>query len=327
MHKETGRTDYMNEYNYSKELGKPISFGDINFEKPLVLFFMKLGCNLSNLQIKPFKAEDGLKKSIIKVPVGNNEKIKCTVIEPSDSKELLPAIIYLHGGAFVCPIVSLMIQNAAYYAKALNCRVYIPQYRLAPKYPFPIPLYDCYFSYNHIIENSHKYLIDKTNVLIYGDSAGGCLAASTCHMLRDNKKHIPNAQILVYPVTDNSLTSKSIEQFKHAAWTKTANIHMWNCYLKNGHKNMLGYAAPLNNSNFSKLPPAYVEALGIDTLRDEAIAYADKLRNAGISVEKHLVEGAYHGFDIDHKSPLVKKVLEYRVKVMMNYIKTNMFEH
>jgi len=43
------------------------------------------------------------------------------------------------------------------------------------------------------------------------------LAASTCHMLRDNKKHIPNAQILVYPVTDNSLTSKSIEQFKHAA--------------------------------------------------------------------------------------------------------------
>jgi len=310
----------MNEYNYSKELGKPISFGDINFENPINLFFMKLGCNLSNLQIKPFKPEEGLKKSTIKIPVGNNEKIKCTVIEPSYTKEPLPAIIYLHGGAFVCPIVSLMIQNAAYYAKALNCRVFIPQYRLAPKYPFPTPLYDCYFSYNHIIENSLEYSIDKNNVLIYGDSAGGCLAASVCHMLRDNKKHMPNAQILAYPVTDNSMTSKSIEQFKNAAWTKTANIHMWNCYLKNGHNNMIGYAAPLHNANFYELPPAYVEVLEIDTLKDEAIAYADKLSDAKIPVETYLVEGAYHGFDIDHKSPLVKRVLKYRVKVMKKYL-------
>ncbi len=311
----------MSEYNYSKELGKPISFGNMNFENPLIRTFMKIGCNLSNLQIKPFKPEDGIIKRKRQIPVKTNKTISCIVIEPSNVKEALPAIIYLHGGAFVCPIVSLMIDNAAYYAKALNLRVFLPEYRLAPKFPFPTPLYDCYYSYNHIIENADAYLVDRNNILIYGDSAGGCLAASVCHMLRDNNKHMPNAQILAYPVTDNSMTSESIEQFENAAWTKIANTHMWNCYLKNGHKNMLGYASPLHNTNFKGLPPAYVEALEIDTLRDEALAYADKLKYAEIPVETYLVEGAYHGFDIDHTSPLVNRVLRYRVEVMKKYLK------
>ena len=310
----------MIKYEYSKELKKPISFGNMNFENPIIHAFMKTGCSLSNLQIKPFNPEDGIIKRTIQIPVEDNIKISCILIEPLDVKETLPALIYFHGGAFVCPIVSLMIDNAAYYAKTMKLRVFIPEYRLAPKFPFPIPLFDCYYSYSHIINNADTYLIDNKNVLIYGDSAGGCLAASVCHMLRDNKKHMPNAQILVYPVTDNSMTSESIEQYKDAAWTKIANMHMWNSYLKSGYMDMLGYAAPLHNTNFKELPPAYVEALEIDTLRDEALNYAEKLKDAGIPVETYLVKGAYHGFDIDHSSPLVKRILEYRVKAMKKYL-------
>ena len=310
----------MIKYDYSKELKKPVSFGNMNFENPLIRAFMRAGCNLSNLQIKPFKSEDGISRKTIYIPVEDKVKIPCIVIEPLDTKQTLPSIIYFHGGAFVCPIVSLMIQNAAYYAKTLRCRVFLPEYRLAPKYPFPTPLYDCYNSYNHIVANHAEYMIDKENTVIYGDSAGGCLAASVCHMLRDNKKHMPNAQILVYPVTDNSMTSESLEQYKDAAWTKIANMHMWNSYLKNGHMDMIGYAAPLHNLNFNNLPSAYIEALEMDTLRDEAIAYADKLKDAKLTVDTYLVKGAYHGFDIDHTSTLVKKVLEHRVKVMQNFL-------
>jgi len=275
----------MSIYNYSKELKKPISLGDINFKNPLILAFLKFGCYLSYLQIPKFTSKSEIKKSVIRIPVEDNKKIPCTVIEPADVKKALPAIIYFHGGAFIFPIVSLMINNAAYYAKTLNCRVFLPQYRLAPKHPFPTPLNDCYYAYNHIIEYSNRYFVDKTNVVLYGDSAGGCLAASVCHMLRDNNKHIPNAQILIYPVTDNSITSVSMNEYKDAPWTKTATIHMWNLYLKNGYMDKLGYAAPLHNSNFSNLPPAYIEALEIDTLRDEAIAYAEKLKDENIPVE------------------------------------------
>ena len=310
----------MIKYNYSKELKKPVSFGNMNFENPLIRAFMRAGCRLSNLQIKPFRSEDGISGRTILIPVDDNVKIPCIVIEPSDVKKSLPALIYFHGGAFVCPIVSLMIDNAAYYAKTMKIRVFLPEYRLAPEYPFPIPLYDSYYSYNHIVENTDTYLVDRNSILIYGDSAGGCLAASVCHMLRDNRKHIPIAQILIYPVTDNSMTSESLEQYKDAAWTKIANMHMWNSYLKNGHMDMIGYAAPLNNLNFNNLPSAYIEALEMDTLRDEAIAYADKLKDAKLTVDTYLVKGAYHGFDIDHTSTLVKKVLEHRVKVMQNFL-------
>jgi acetyl esterase/lipase len=111
-----------------------------------------------------------------------------------------------------------------------------------------------------------------------------------------------------------------MNEYKDAPWTKTATIHMWNLYLKNGYMDKLGYAAPLHNSNFSNLPPAYIEALEIDTLRDEAIAYAEKLKDENIPVETYLVEGAYHGFDIDHTSALVKRVLEHRVKIMKKYL-------
>jgi acetyl esterase len=95
---------------------------------------------------------------------------------------------------------------------------------------------------------------------------------------------------------------------------------MWNLYLKNGDMNMPGYAAPLHNLNFNNLPPAYIEALEMDTLRDEAIAYAGKLRNAGVSADIFPVKGAYHGYDIDHTSSLVKKMLEHRVRVIQNYL-------
>jgi acetyl esterase len=309
----------VSKYNYSKELKKPISLGNINFENILIRTLIRTGCRLSDLQIKLLKGKEDFSRRTVHIPVGDNIKIPCTVIEPKNQKINLPAIIYLHGGAFVLPLASLMIKNALYYAEHLQCRVFLPQYRLAPEYPFPIPLCDCYNAFNHITENADAYLIDKNNILIYGDSAGGCLAASVCHMLRDNKKCLPNAQMLIYPVTDNSVTSKSMEQYKNAAWTKTATVHMWNLYLKNGHAGMLGYAAPLHNSDFGNLPPAYIEAAQMDTLRDEALSYADKLKDTKIPVETYLVKGAYHGFDMDHTSPLVKKVLKHRIKVMRNY--------
>ena len=310
----------MSKYDYSKELKKPISLGNINFENAIIRALIRTGCRLSDLQIKLQKSNKDISGKTVHIPVADNVKIPCTVIEPANIKTSLPAIIYFHGGAFVLPLASLMTKNAIYYAEKLQCRVFLPRYRLAPEHPFPTPLYDCYNAFNHLTENADTYFIDKDNILIYGDSAGGCLAASVCHMLRDNKKNMPNAQMLIYPVTDNSVTSKSMDEYKDAAWTKTATVHMWNLYLKNGHTDMLGYAAPLHNSDFCNLPPAYVEAAQMDTLRDEALAYADKLSDAKKPVETYLVEGAYHGFDKDHTSPLVKKVLKHRIKVMRNYL-------
>ena len=69
------------------------------------------------------------------------------------------------------------------------------------------------------------------------------------------------------------------------------------------------------------LPPAYIEPQEIDILRDEAVAYADKLKAAGVKVEVNIIPGSYHGFDSDAKSPLVKRVYEKRYRIMKEMLK------
>ena len=69
-------------------------------------------------------------------------------------------------------------------------------------------------------------------------------------------------------------------------------------------------------TDFTGLPTAYVEPQEIDCLRDEAIAYANKLKEAGISTELNIIKGSYHGADADHSSPLIQRVLKHRCEVM-----------
>ena len=78
-------------------------------------------------------------------------------------------------------------------------------------------------------------------------------------------------------------------------------------------------AAPLNMDCFTGLPSAYVEPQEIDILRDEGIAYAKELEQEGCLVELNVVEGSYHGFDFDHNSPLVCRVLQHRCEIMRQF--------
>lgn len=121
--------------------------------------------------------------------------------------------------------------------------------------------------------------------------------------------------MLVYPVCDNeSGKYASVENYKDAVWSKKANKTMWKTYLKQGTKN-IAYVVPIK-SDLRNLPPAYIEPQEIDILRDEAVAYADKLKAAGVAVEMNKIPGSYHGFDSDFKSSLVKRVYEKRYQVI-----------
>lgn len=68
--------------------------------------------------------------------------------------------------------------------------------------------------------------------------------------------------------------------------------------------------------DFSELPMAYVEPQEIDILCDEGIAYAEKLKRNGCLLELNIIKGSYHGFDFDHNSPLVQRVLQHRCEIM-----------
>ena len=130
--------------------------------------------------------------------------------------------------------------------------------------------------------------------------------------------------MLIYPVTDDqSEKYESVKQYPNAAWSAHANRQMWQLYFSKGDCGMRKYAVPMEYENLAGMPPAYIEPQEIDILRDEAIAYAEKLKSAGVPVQINLIKASYHGFDADVKNPFVKRVLTKRIQVLKEFIKSN----
>lgn len=307
----------MADYPYSEELKKPIPIGAIDFERPIALRLLKRVVAIQRHLASRYKAPEGMRKTLVQVPAHEGGIIPCFVIEPDYNDRTLPCIIYYHGGGFMLPIQEMMLKHAFDFAGQLPCRIFLPDYRLMPEHPFPVALEDAYSALAHIHAHARYFKIDPDRLILYGDSAGGCLAAGVTHLLRDRGAPVkPVGQILIYPATDHSMNHPSMDEYKDAAWSKVANRHMWNLYLKNGDHGRLSDAAPLNRTDFTGLPPAYVEPAEMDTLRDEGIAYAQKLRQAGIETELNVIPGAYHGFEKDDESPLVQRVMAHRLDVM-----------
>ena len=110
----------------------------------------------------------------------------------------------------------------------------------------------------------------------------------------------------------------SLTEYEHATWSREANLNMWKLYLDGREASTLPYAVPMLMENYENFPPVYIEPSEMDTLRDQAIAYAEKMRTHGVDVTETVIEGAYHGFDGNMDSELVKRTLVARV----NWLKT-----
>lgn len=147
------------------------------------------------------------------------------------------------------------------------------------------------------------------------------MAAGVTHLMRDREMPKAAGQMLIYPVTDcYSERYSSMETYRYAVWPKKSNDYMWRLYLKGMDDDTIKLAAPLNMDNFDGLPQAYVEPQEIDILCDEGLAYAEKLKSCGSLVELNIIKGSYHGFDFDHSSPLVQRVLEHRCEVIRRFV-------
>ena len=115
-----------------------------------------------------------------------------------------------------------------------------------------------------------------------------------------------------------SFDTETLTEYEHATWSREANLNMWKLYLDGREASALPYAVPMLMENYKNFPPVYIEPSEMDTLRDQAIAYAEKMRTHGVDVTETVIEGAYHGFDGNMDSELVKRTLEARV----NWLKT-----
>jgi acetyl esterase/lipase len=145
--------------------------------------------------------------------------------------------------------------------------------------------------------------VDPTRVAIGGASGGGGLAAALALLARDRGEVDVAAQLLIYPMLDDrSATVEGLDDPNHRLWTQSANKYGWASYLGDADP---AVAVPARREDLGGLPQAWLCVGTLDLFHDEDVAYAERLRAAGVPCELEVVDGAFHGFDgIAPKAPV-----------------------
>lgn len=208
----------------------------------------------------------------------------------------VPAVLLVHGGGFFAGSVDGVHVDAVELARELGVVVVAVDYRLAPEHPFPAALDDCDTALRWIHDRAGELGVDVARVAVSGTSAGGTLAAALALRARDTGGPPICFQHLVSPALDDRLDTPSMHRFVDTPmWTRGAAATSWAWYLAGWTGEVPAFAAPARASDLTGLPPAYVSVAELDPLRDEGLAYAVRLLEAGVSVEVHSFPGTFHG--------------------------------
>jgi acetyl esterase/lipase len=220
------------------------------------------------------------------------------VYRPEGLPSPAAALYWVHGGGMVMGSIAMNDDMCASIADHLKIVVTSVEYRLAPEYPYPAPLEDCYAGLKWFAGISGELGVDPTRIAIGGASAGGGLAAGLGLLARDRGEVALAFQLLVYPmIDDRNVTASSHTIVDPKVWNRTANVVGWNAYLagRAGADDIEPYAAPARATDLAGLPPTYINVGDLDLFLDEDIAYAQALMRAGVPVELHVYPGAFHG--------------------------------
>jgi acetyl esterase/lipase len=224
------------------------------------------------------------------------QPIRVRVYSPKKREGAVPLVMFFHGGAFIMGDLESEHARCLRYSADAGCVVASVEYRLAPEFPYPAGLDDCYRALQWAVSEADELGIDINRVAVSGTSAGGALATCVAQMARDRGGPELALQVLVYPVIDDQMATDSMAKYANTpVWDSVNNSSMWLQYGAGRHPTG-PYAVPAR-ADLAGLPTTCMIVAGFDPLRDEALQYADDLLAAGVQTEVHLVSPAYHGFD------------------------------
>jgi acetyl esterase len=171
------------------------------------------------------------------------------------------------------------------------------EYRLAPEHPFPAALDDACAATAWAFEHAAQLGATRHSFAVCGESAGGNLAAVVCLLARSRRELTISHQVLLQPVTDFTLSQPSIDMPASECLVPRDDLAWYYRTYHGADGNPRdARVSPLWAEDVSGLPRALIIAAEYDTLRDEAAAYAEKLRSAGVEVTYSCYAGMVHGF-------------------------------
>jgi acetyl esterase/lipase len=221
------------------------------------------------------------------------------ICRPAAAPGPVPALYYIHGGGMIMGDNLIGITDMLDLAERFTLAVVSVEYRLAPETPHPGPVEDCYAGLAWTAMNAAELGIDPARIIVGGGSAGGGLSAATALLARDRGGPALAGQLLLCPMLDDrNDTPSAIQMAGLGVWDRSANEVGWTALLGDvrGGPDVSPYAAPARAGDLSGLPPAYIDVGSAETFRDEAVAYASRIWQAGGDAELHVWPGGCHAF-------------------------------
>ncbi|MBD8465118.1 alpha/beta hydrolase [Plantibacter sp. CFBP 8798] len=254
-----------------------------------------------SLPVDEMLAEAGVERRDLTIAGYEGAEISVSVLARAGKVGTGPGVFHTHGGGMVMGDRFVGLGQFLPWIVELDATVVTVEYRLAPEFPDPYPVEDCYAALVWTAEHAQELGIDPARFIIAGASAGGGLAAGVALLARDRSGPELAGQVLIYPMLDDRDATVSTTQIDGVGvWDRGSNITGWTALLGDrvGGDDVSIYAAPARAIDLTGLPPAFIDCGSAEVFRDEDVAYATSLWQAGVQAELHVWPGGFHGFDM-----------------------------
>ena len=206
-------------------------------------------------------------------------------------------VVYYHGGGWVCGSRDSYDAVCRLLTRESACVVASVDYRRAPEFPAPAPFEDAYAALVWLAAHAAELGASVERLVIAGDSAGGGLAAGVALKARDAGGPAIAHQLLVYPAIDEDVSSASYRAYGTDHFLTADRIAFyWRCYVPQPALEADPYLLAGRATSLRELPPATIILAECDPLHDQGVAYAERLRAAGVPVELRDYPGMIHAF-------------------------------
>lgn len=202
------------------------------------------------------------------------------------------ALVYFHGGGYV--VGSLDSHDALCRDLALDCGLPVLSvaYRLAPQWRFPTASHDAEDAWAAVLARAEALGLDRQRLVVAGDSVGASLAAQV-----GTPGGWPRLRVLIYPVTDATSQTASLQRFATGHLLETATLEwFYQQYAPVSGERGDPRLSPLLGAVANPQVPVCLVLADCDPLYDQGLAYAAHLRESGVVVQLQVYEGMVHDF-------------------------------